>query len=781
MLKTTIRLIFFTLLIGACIYLARIDYSEKLETDVSSLLPRAESNESRFLRRLISEEQGRAVYIEMSGLPKNQFEADEMALSFVDGLRANSLVEHVVRLDGGTNVEAFKFVGANRMELLFPKWWASQWHRYQEDPLNQGDEGFSKWAAQSAIDDLNSFLESPAALELARPGLMDPLLLNISTLMRMSDAPIFQQSEPENHANGSNYYWMTLAGSPLDAKVQQEVETMFQGASSALKSEYPSATLEYGGLVKLANASRSRIQSDVFKINILSLLGVIFVSNLLLRRPWKLGQVIPVLLVVFIGALTVTFLIFDRVNVIVLVVGSILIGTAIDYAIHMLYSTAERPALPTQKLVGLACFSTVSGFLLLLFSDMPLIREIGVFVGAGLLSSYLMVRFSIRAQYSSLVDEARFIPGLSGRRSIGVAMLACLLLAFGLFSIWGVKWQDDVRNLEAPAPALVEADITLRAKVMGGESQGHAFLTSAPSYLELMSQEEDFIQNSLQTDATSNRFGISSFLSNSEDIRLLADTEALCSDFFEQLRVELISADYNLNMFEDFFSEADRFVQQVGSGDDAYEQRIKEFSDLLAGPLESLMGESDGYYWSLSSIQMPLNQAIELSSRVEATSLFSQLAFLNQSLDRHRKELAKFGLIAFAVVICGVLFFMGIYKGALVVAYPILAVVVAVALSGVLFGPLNMFHLIGCFLGVAIALDYALFSVESFVLQRPIPFSVWLSAGTTVASFLALGFSSIPVVQGLGSMVATIACITLLFLSASKGFVSKLFKENETS
>lgn len=781
MLKITIRLVFVTLLIGACIYLARIDYSVKLETDVSSLLPRAESNESRFLRRLISEEQGRAVYIEMSGLPENQLEADEMALSFVDALRANSLVEHVVRLDGETNVEAFKFVGANRMELLFPKWWASQWQRYQQDPLNQGGKGFSKWAAQSALEDLNSFLESPAALELARPGLMDPLLLNISTLMRMSDAPIFQQSESGKHASGSNYYWMTLAGSPLDAKVQQEVETMFQGAISALQRKYPSTTLDYGGLVKLANASRSRIHSDVFKINILSLLGVIFVSNLLLRRPWKLGQVIPVLLVAFIGALTVTFLIFDRVNVIVLVVGSILIGTAIDYAIHMLYSTAERPALPTQKLVGLACFSTVSGFLLLLFSDMPLIREIGVFVGAGLLSSYLMVRFSIRAQHSSLVDEARFIPGLSGRRSIGVVILACLLLAFGLFSIWGVKWQDDVRNLEAPAPALVDADITLRAKVMGGESQGDAFLTSAPSYLELMSQEGDFIQNSLQTGVTSNRFGISSFLSNSEDVRLLENTESLCSDFFVQLQVELISADYNLNMFEDFFSEADRFVQQVGSGSDTYEQSIKEFSDLLAGPMESLVGESDGYYWSLSSIQMPLTQAIELSNRVEATSLFSQLAFLNQSLDRHRKELAKFGLIAFAVVICGVLSFMGIYKGALVVAYPILAVIVAVALSGVLFGPLNMFHLIGCFLGVAIALDYALFSVESFVLQRPLPFSVWLSAGTTVASFLALGFSSIPVVQGLGSMVTMIACITLLFLSASKGFVSKLFKENETS
>jgi predicted exporter len=77
---------------------------------------------------------------------------------------------------------------------------------------------------------------------------------------------------------------------------------------------------------------------------------------------------------------------------------------------------------------------------------------------------------------------------------------------------------------------------------------------------------------------------------------------------------------------------------------------------------------------------------------------------------------------------------------------------------------LNIFHLLGAFLGACLSFDYAVFAVASATNNQPPPVSIRLSALTTAASFGVLATSSIPVVAALGITVSIIVLTALLWV-----------------
>ena len=83
-------------------------------------------------------------------------------------------------------------------------------------------------------------------------------------------------------------------------------------------------------------------------------------------------------------------------------------------------------------------------------------------------------------------------------------------------------------------------------------------------------------------------------------------------------------------------------------------------------------------------------------------------------------------------------------------------------LFGWLGHPLNLFHLLGAFLGVCLTHNYSIFTATSAYRHEPPPVSVRLSALTAAASFGVLALSGIPVVSALGSTVALMVVAALV-------------------
>jgi predicted exporter len=108
--------------------------------------------------------------------------------------------------------------------------------------------------------------------------------------------------------------------------------------------------------------------------------------------------------------------------------------------------------------------------------------------------------------------------------------------------------------------------------------------------------------------------------------------------------------------------------------------------------------------------------------------------------------------------------------GARIFAIPCGACLGIFGLYGWLGQPLNLFHLLGAFLGVCLTHNYSIFSATSAYRHEPPPVSVRLSALTTAASFGVLALSDIPVVRALGltvtlMVIAALAVIELEHLS----------------
>jgi len=86
----------------------------------------------------------------------------------------------------------------------------------------------------------------------------------------------------------------------------------------------------------------------------------------------------------------------------------------------------------------------------------------------------------------------------------------------------------------------------------------------------------------------------------------------------------------------------------------------------------------------------------------------------------------------------------------------------AFGLLGLTGETLNLFHLLGAFLGVCLSHNYAIFTAENAARGEEQPPSIRLSAFTTAASFGILAFSEIPVVKALGTTVALIVVTALV-------------------
>ena len=161
-----------------------------------------------------------------------------------------------------------------------------------------------------------------------------------------------------------------------------------------MRGEFPGFTVAYTGVNRFAAASRERIEKEVTWLNALSLMAVLAVAFTFIRSVHRGLHLIPVVLLSILGAWVCATMVFERLHIFVFVVGSLLTGVAIDYGFYLFMQPPLRPdedywekVRRLAKPLLASCLTTVAGFALLMFSELPFIRQLGVFVGAGLVSA----------------------------------------------------------------------------------------------------------------------------------------------------------------------------------------------------------------------------------------------------------------------------------------------------------------------------------------------------------------------------------------------------------
>ncbi|MEO6994030.1 MAG: hypothetical protein ABI273_10395, partial [Lacunisphaera sp.] len=229
--------------------------------------------------------------------------------------------------------------------------------------------------------------------------------------------------------------------------------------------------------------------------------------------------------------------------------------------------------------------------------------------------------------------------------------------------------------------------------------------------------------------------------------------------FSAELRAAFEAAGFDPNAFESFFTAFDRYAASPVKN--RLTVALDALQSKLIGPVGLLLHTGSSLNWFVTLVSNA-----PAASPPAATNTISagQLQTLNRLFSRYRRSALWLSLIGLAIVGAGVFLTYGWRDGARIFAIPCGTCLGLFGVLGWTGHPLNLFHLLGAFLGVCLTHNYSIFSATSAYRREAPPVSVRLSALTTAASFGVLALSGIPVVRALGSTVAIMVITALLVI-----------------
>lgn len=734
------------------LWLARLDYAKKISTDVLDLIPPAErAPELAMVRALASEAEARTMLFVLT-MPDGTRAALEADWRFAAELRRTPAMAQAVALgDPEWREPVGRELFALRFPLLFPGWLG---------------ENETADLPRVVARRLKEFLSTPEGLAFQDLVPADPLLLLPDVYQRLKGG-LAPGGAAKGAGAGAGLVWAQLAASPLSEAGQAPAFAAIDRATAAARAGFPGLQVAFTGVNRFAAASRARIEREVAWLNTLSLAAVLGVAWLFIRGVHRALHLLPVVAFSVLGAWVATTMAFERVHVIVFVLGALLTGVAIDYGFYLYMQPPARPeedywdkVRRLAKPLLASCLTTVTGFALLLFSELPMIRQLGVFVGAGLLCALggAVIYFStVRNSFL----EARAFRGAAAVAPKNRQRLRWLVFGCWIATLPGLArltWRDDIRELEVPAPEIRAEDARIRAAFENGQAGGRektVYLTHGAT-LDEAREALHRLHRWLGRDATVTSLApvVPTAGARANAARFAREHP----DFPGRLRAALEAEGFEPGEFAPFF---EAYASYVAQPDAAIAVAVERVRARLSGPLALLLHTSPGKTWFVTLAEgAPAGPPPAEASSVTA----QQLQSLNRLFADYRSSALRLSLAGLAIVGAGVLLSYGLRDGARIFAIPAGACVGVFGLFGWLGFPLNLFHLLGAFLGVCLTHNYSIFSATSAYRSEPTPVSVRLSALTTAASFGVLALSGIPVVRALGVTVAAMVIVALAMI-----------------
>jgi predicted exporter len=651
-------------------------------------------------------------------------------------------------------------------------------------------------AIGTAIDDL----ASPAGLLLKSLLPRDPTgeMLGILDQLARSPAPVSRDGVWVS-ADGTRALGVAqTAASGADTNAQARAIVAIRNAFAAALRDLPKGTadevqLRLSGPGVFAVAARAKIERAAI---LLGAAGSILVVTLLLVVYRSLTALALGLLPVASGALigvAAVALGFGAVHALTLGFGITLIGESVDYSIYFFIQSRrrEQPAgggwlqlwWPT---IRLGMLSSVCGFASLLPSGFPGLQQLGLYSISGLIAAALVTRFVLPAllpagfavhdltplgsALASSVRRARRI-GSTGIFMAGAA-LAILALAV-LYHFRATLWNRELAALSPVSIAEQNYDASLRAD-LGAADVRELVIVSGPD-LESVLQGAERTATVLQGLVDENAIG--GFENPAEYLPSTKTQQGRQSSLPPpaQLRANLQQAVDGLPVDA---SSLQPFLDDVEAARHAPLLKAQDLSGTTFGAgFDALILHQKDRWNAL----MPLRSASEggaidrgkVSAALEAGSAgAAQVLDLKQESDSlyssYLVQAIHYSLAGFAAL--AVLLLIALrspWRAARVLAPLVLAVLIVAAGLVTLGVQLNILHLVGMLLIVAVGSNYALFfdrqghsarADEALTIA-----SLVIANASTVMGFGLLCFSQVPVLVALGATVAPGAWLALVF------------------
>lgn len=572
-----------------------------------------------------------------------------------------------------------------------------------------------------------------------------------------------------------------------DTDGQSEAVTAIRAAFQSASG--PGTWLVMTGPGPFSVAARATIKGQVM---ILSGLGSLIIIGLLMMAYRSALTVLLGLLPVVSGALAGVAAVsigFGVVHGVTLGFGAALIGEAVDYSIYLFIqsesksfttrSTQDKGVEDWWPTIRIGVLTSILGFASLLFSSFPGLAQLGLYAITGLVTAALVTRFVL----PTLLPANLPIPDLTaaGRYLLdwfdGAWRLRGLVLLLSLASVAIlVAKRDDLWSRElaalSPVPAADQAlDQAMRTDLGAPDVRYLVIVTASDRETALSTSEGVATQlQGLETAGVIEGFDNPAAYLPSQKTQLqrlasLPPESELRQRFYAASAGLPIKAD----RFEPFFTD----VAKTRDRSPLTPEDLQGTS--LGEGLDALLFLTEGRWTALLPLRVGTTQDFD-GQRVRDALAELDLAGvyfidLKGELDRlyagyvHQAILLS---LAGLGAIIGLLFAAtrSLDRVFRIVAPLVSAVAVVIAglvLAGI---SLTILHLVAMLLIVAVGSNYALFfdrGAAAGGISPRILASLMIAVATTVTGFGILGFSSVPVLNAIGTTVGPGALLALAF------------------
>lgn len=491
-------------------------------------------------------------------------------------------------------------------------------------------------------------------------------------------------------------------------------------------------------------------------------LGILLLLLLAFRRWRVLLAFVPVLVGMLFGAVACVAL-FGHMHVMTLVLGSSLIGVAVDYPLHYLsksWSLKPWRSWPALRLtlsgLTLSLITSTIGYLALAWTPFPALTQIAVFSAAGLLGAYLSAVCLLPALLKNVELRPAQWPLTLAERLVNLRekllervrtpVLLALLIAFCAGGLMQLQSKNDIRQWVGAPQHLTDEAQTI-ARITGYQPTSQFFLVRAANQQQLLERQAALSERLQQ-------------LVNLDKLQGYLALDQLVSPPSQQEQVRAA-----LNKLPQYWQP----LLDLGVPPAALQNELQELQSVpaedidaaLAGPLGEpyrtlWLGATEGGVAAMTSLQGLNNPAL---LRVQALDLpgvmlVDRLGELNEVFAATQISAAELKLASCVLIVLVLILPFG-FGGALrIVALPLLAALCSLASLGWLGQPLTLFSLFGLLLVTAISVDYAILMREQVGGAAVSLLGTLLAALTTWLSFGLLAVSSTPAVSNFGLSVS---------------------------
>ncbi|HOX82503.1 MAG TPA: 1-acyl-sn-glycerol-3-phosphate acyltransferase [Chryseolinea sp.] len=387
------RRLFWVVFVGIVMVLGLVASQIKIEEDITKFFPDDERVEklnyvfqnSKFVERLV---------VMVSVKDSSTLPQPDSLVAITEVLAAqieNDLKPHIkkitTQLDDSKVLEVFKTV-----HDFLPVFLDDNDYR-QLDSLTKSE------MAKRSLEENYQQLISPSGVVMKRVIVEDPLGFSFLVLKKLKELQYDENFELyDNFVITKDHRHILFFIQPMYAPAETGNNTKFLTALRQIIQEestkHPEVLLSYFGGAVVAVDNATQLTADtILTVSLMVVLLIVFLVGYFRKKRVPFILLIPV----FFGALfalCMIYLLKGSVSILALAVGAIILGVAIDYALHFLVHLKHNHDVrlvikDLAQPLTIGSTTTVLAFLSLQFVNAAVLRDVGLFAGFSLVGAAL--------------------------------------------------------------------------------------------------------------------------------------------------------------------------------------------------------------------------------------------------------------------------------------------------------------------------------------------------------------------------------------------------------